>query len=165
MLQIQEKKYWIWISRLPRIGAKTIEKLLDKYKTLEEIYKLDIEELKNNNGIGEKLAQIIVSAEYRNNMDKYIQYMEKEKINIITINDKEYPETLRKINDRPMYLYAKGNLELLNKKSIAIVGTRNCTNYGKSIARKMANNLVKNDIIIISRFGQRNRHFCTYRCA
>lgn len=153
MLEIQEKIYWIWLSRLPRIGTKTIEKLLVKYETLEEVYKLDIKELMKNDKIGEKLAQIIVSEEYRKNLDKYIQFMEKKKIKIITINDKEYPEKLRIINDHPMYLYAKGNLELLNKKSIAIVGTRNCTNYGKIIARDISNKLVKNDFVVVSRVG------------
>ena len=55
MLSIEEKKYWIWISRLPRVGSKTIRKLLDKYDILENIYKLSKEELVAN-GISQKLA-------------------------------------------------------------------------------------------------------------
>lgn len=149
MLRIQEKIYWIWVSRLPRVGTKTIEKLLNKYGSLEEIYKISKEELMTNK-IGENIVQTILSEEYRKNLDKYIKYMEKENINIITIHDKEYPEKLKTINDYPMYLYTKGNVELLNKKSIAIVGTRNCTNYGKLIAKDISNKLVKNNFVIVS---------------
>lgn len=150
MLSIQEKMYWVWLSKLPRVGTKTIEKLLKKYKSLEEIYKLDIDEIMTNENIGERLAQTIVSEEYRKNLDKYIEYMEKEKIDIIAISDEEYPQQLKIINDHPMYLYTKGNIELLRKKSIAMVGTRNCTSYGKKVAHDMANKLVDNNFIIVS---------------
>ena len=150
MLSIQEKKYWVWLSRLPRIGTKTIEKLLKRYKSLEEIYKLDIDDLMTNENIGIKLAKTIISEDYRNNLDKYIDYMEKEKIQIITIDDEEYPENLKMIEDYPMYLYTKGNIELLNKKSIAIVGTRNCTDYGKKVAYDMASKLARNNIVVVS---------------
>ena len=150
MLSIQEKKYWVWLSRLPRIGTKTIEKLLKRYKSLEEIYKLDIDELMTNENIGIKLAKTIISEEYRNNLDKYIDYMEKEKIQIVTIDDEEYPDNLKIIDDYPMYLYTKGNIELLNKKSIAIVGTRNCTDYGKKVAYDMASKLARNNIVVVS---------------
>lgn len=150
MLSIKEKVYWVWLSRLPRIGTKTIEMLLEKYGSLEKIYYLDKQELMNNYKIGEKLAETIISKQYKNDLNKYITYMEKEKINIITIKDDEYPEKLKRIEDHPMYLYAKGNIKLLNKKSIAIVGTRNCTNYGKEISQTMASKLVKNNFIIVS---------------
>lgn len=49
-----------------------------------------------------------------------------------------------------MYLYTKGNIELLNKRSIAIVGSRNCTSYGKEVAQIMAKQLVSNNIIVVS---------------
>lgn len=150
MLSLQENIYWIWISRLQKIGTKTLQKLLKKYNTLENIYKLTKKELMTDKIIEEKLIEIILNEEYRNNLDKYIEYMEKQKINIITVNDKEYPEKLKQINDYPMYLYAKGNLELLNKKSIAIVGSRNCTSYGKIVAKDIANKLVKNNFIVVS---------------
>lgn len=150
MLSIREKIYWIWLSRLPRIGTRTIENLLKKYKTLEEVYKLDIDELITNENIGNKLAQTIVSEEYRKNLDKYIEYMEKEKINIVTIEDNEYPQKLKMIDDYPMYLYTKGNIDLLNKKSIAMVGTRNCTNYGRKVAVNLSKKLVDNNVVVIS---------------
>lgn len=150
MLSLKENVYWIWISRIPKVGTKTLQKLLNKYETLEKIYKLTKNELITDKIIGEKLIETILNKEYRENLDKYIEYMEKEKINLITINDREYPKKLKQINDYPMYLYVKGNIDLLNKKSIAIVGSRNCTNYGKIVAKDLSDKLVKNNFTIVS---------------
>ena len=150
MLSLQDNIYWIWTSRLPKIGTKTLQKLLKKYDTLENIYKLTQKELMSDKIIGENLIETILNEEYRKNLDKYIEYMEREKINIITVADKEYPEKLKQINDCPMYLYVKGNLDLLNKKSIAMVGSRKCTSYGKIVAKNISNKLAKNNFVVVS---------------
>ena len=56
--------------------------------------------------------------------------MEESKIEIITIEDKEYPQKLKQIYDPPQILYIKGNKEILNNKSIGIVGCRDASEYG-----------------------------------
>ena len=74
------------------------------------------------------------------------------KYNIQEINetDIDYPYLLSEIKDRPKKLYVLGNIEILKRKSIAIVGCRDCSNYGKEIAGKIAYNLAKKNIIIVS---------------
>ena len=74
------------------------------------------------------------------------------KYNIQEINetDMDYPYLLSEIKDRPKKLYVLGNIEILKRKSIAIVGCRDCSNYGKEIAGKIAYNLAKKNIIIVS---------------
>ena len=64
--------------------------------------------------------------------------------------DKLYPERLLKIKDRPNKIYAVGNIELLNNKSIAIVGSRISTTYGEYYAAKFAKEISKKGITIIS---------------
>ena len=149
MLSIKEKVYWVWISRIPKVGTKTIQKLLKIYKTPEKIYNLTKQELINCK-IQKQVIENILDKKYRNNLNEYINYMEKEKIDIITIMDKEYPQKLKQISDFPMYLYTKGNIKLLNKKSIAMVGSRNCTDYGKNVAKDIGRKLVENNIVVVS---------------
>lgn len=72
------------------------------------------------------------------------------KYKIIKINEKEYPEKLKKIYAPPQELYVLGNSEILNENSIAIVGCRNCTKYGANMAKKFGYELSKNGINIIS---------------
>lgn len=76
--------------------------------------------------------------------------MKNNDIKTITLLDEEYPEKLKNIYDNPKVLYAKGNIELLNEQSVAIVGCRDCSEYGKNIARKLSYNLAKENICIIS---------------
>ena len=72
------------------------------------------------------------------------------KIEEIIINSKEYPEKLKNIYNPPLKLYVLGNKQLLNQKSIAIVGARKATEYGKKIAFKFSKELAENGINIIS---------------
>lgn len=69
---------------------------------------------------------------------------------IININDKEYPERLRKIKNPPENLYVRGNLPDFNKKVVAIIGARNCSDYGYQLANTIAKKLSRNDVQVIS---------------
>ena len=69
----------------------------------------------------------------------------------ITIEDyKKYPEQLRKIKNPPKQLYVRGNIELLYKPGIAIIGSRKCTKYGEKMAKKFAQELSLEGFTIIS---------------
>lgn len=74
-------------------------------------------------------------------------------MDVIKIDDKndKYPKRLLQIKNRPKSLYVLGNIELLNKKQIlAIVGARECTEYGRKVASCFASELAEKDICIIS---------------
>ena len=143
-------KYWIWFSRLEKVTNIQKEILLDKYESPEKIWHLSENDLVKVKELNDDCIKDILKKTYRENLEKYIEYLNKNRINIITLYDRSYPEKLRKIYDSPVMLYAKGNINLLNSKSIAIVGCRDCTNYGKNVARKMAYELAKQNITIIS---------------
>lgn len=72
------------------------------------------------------------------------------KIYEINETDELYPKKLLQIKDRPNKIYAVGNIELLNNKSIAIVGSRISTTYGEYYAAKFAKEISKKGITIIS---------------
>jgi DNA processing protein len=73
------------------------------------------------------------------------------KIIKISCNDKEYPSRLLKIKNYPENLYAVGNISLLNKEKIlGIVGSRECSEYGRKAAKEFSNELSKKNIAIIS---------------
>lgn len=68
----------------------------------------------------------------------------------INIEDEKYPENLRIIQKPPKQLYVLGNEQILSEKSIAIIGSRVCTDEGAKIAEKFAKTLSKNGICIVS---------------
>ena len=69
---------------------------------------------------------------------------------IIRETDEFYPEKLRQIYDRPAKLYIEGNVNILNSKSIAIIGSRNCSKYGMEVAYKFGYGLAQKGITVIS---------------
>lgn len=143
-------KYWVWLSRLScKVRLSTIYKLLEKYKTPKAIWELEKRGLLEK-GCSKFEVEQILKIEYRQNIENYIYSMEQKNIKIITLENKLYPENLKKIYDPPVVLYAKGDINILNKKSIAIVGCRNCSNEGKDIAQEFGYKLSKNNIVIVS---------------
>lgn len=74
---------------------------------------------------------------------------EKEIIEI-SIEDKEYPQNLRKIKNPPLKIYARGNINLLNELGIAVIGSRTTSIYGKKMCKVFVNNLVGYNLNIIS---------------
>jgi len=146
---MEDLKYWIWLSRIENLSPKKILNLLKKYGNPEILYNKTKEDLINEN-LKEKEIEEILNAEYKTNLDKYCEYMQKNNIQIITFYDKYYPQKLKNIYDPPIVIYLKGQKEILNKKSIAIVGCRLCTSYGKIIAKKIAYELSSHNINIIS---------------
>lgn len=86
------------------------------------------------------------------------------KIKTLNFEDSNYPQKLKNIYDPPRKLYVIGNEKILNKKSIAIVGCRNCTSYGENCGFKFAGELAKRDIIVISGFA-RGIDTCAHRAS
>ncbi len=141
-------KYWVWFSRINKIEIRDKQKLLKKFKTPENIFKSDkksVCKILNN-----EQTEILFSKYYKQNIEKYIEYMENNEIKLITMYDKNYPAKLQNIYDPPVALYVKGNIKILNDKSIAIIGSRACSDYGSKIAKQFAYNLSRKNINIIS---------------
>lgn len=150
MKNLENKKYWIWFSLIKRLGSKRKQKLLESYKTPEKIYKLTKKELIATNGIGEKMVENILKSKDEDYLKKYILYMQKHNIDIININDENYPKILKEIYDPPISLYIKGNKNILNNTSVAIIGCRQASQYGIKVAKYFGYNLAKNEVNVVS---------------
>lgn len=147
---LENKKYWIWFSLIKDVGVRRRLKLLEIFKNPEKIYFLSKKELISIKGIGEQIASNIIRSKDQSLIQKHINYMKRNNIDIINIFDKEYPKILAEICDPPISLFIKGNKNILNNFNVAIIGCRECSNYGAKIAKNFAYNLVKYDINIVS---------------
>lgn len=150
MENLENKKYWIWFSLIKGLGCVRKHKLLKKYGTPDEIYKVRKSELLKIDGIGEETVSNIIEAKNEKILNYHIKYMKENNIDIIHICEKNYPQLLRQIYDAPVSLYIIGKKEILNGKNIGIVGCRECTDYGKKAAKYFAYNLSKKGMNIIS---------------
>lgn len=146
---MNETQYWLWFASINILPIKKI-RLLKEFKEIERIYKANQIEL-----LKAKDIDFIDIAEIEKNkrfdlIKKYEDYINKNEIKVININDKLYPEKLRQIYDPPVVLFAKGNIKLLNEKGIAIVGSREASEYGLKQAYHLSFDLAKNGVTVIS---------------
>ncbi|MBO5412743.1 MAG: DNA-processing protein DprA [Clostridia bacterium] len=142
---MQNKKYWIWLSKID-LNPEKIKKCLEKY-TPEDIWNLKEE---TNKFFTKEEINKIKNINYRKDLELHEQYLLKHKIELITIKDKEYPEKLKQIDNPPICLYVLGNKQILGQKSIAIVGSRGCSDYGKTVSQAFSYLLAKNNIVVVS---------------
>lgn len=78
------------------------------------------------------------------------------KIKIIEKEDTNYPQKLRKVNQPPEKLYVLGDEKLLTHSSLAIVGSRSCSEYGIKYAKEFSKEIADEGITIISGLAIRN---------
>ena len=92
-----------------------------------------------------------VSALQSETIHEQIRQYKTNDISVITIFDKEYPANLKEIFQPPWALFAKGDLSLLEKDpKLAVVGSRQATQYGKNAIRLIFPELIENDVLIVS---------------
>lgn len=137
------------------IGPGKIRSLLSKFRTTEKILSANYNSLLEAEGISTNLAKRIQKAnrqrdEIRDLTVKEIDALEKINGYIITVWDPEFPQLLKKIYDPPLLLYCKGKLDDADNYSIAVVGTRMPTPYGKIQAEKITGELASQNITIVS---------------
>ena len=150
MEDLENKKYWIWLSMIPNLGIKRKQKLLKIYKNPKRIFEANKKELEKIEGIGENIANNIINSKIERIIEYQVKQMIKENVDIIPINDTNYPQQLKNIYDPPISIYIKGNIKNLQKPSIAIIGCRQASEYGKMAAKYFGYQLAKSGLNIVS---------------
>lgn len=137
------------------IGPGKIRQLLSKFKSTKNIIEADFNSLLEAEGISTNLAKrIYTSREKRNQteiiVEKELEQLKKLNAEIISIWDKEYPTILKRIYDPPLLLEIKGNFSERDEYSLAVVGTRQPTNYGRIQAEKIVSEFANQQLTVVS---------------
>jgi len=144
----QFDKYWIGLSLINGFGPIRIVNLIKYFKNPYNVWFANNSELKNVKGIG-KLADSFSKQREKIDLEKEFRKLKENKIKVITIDQKEYPFLLKNIYAPPPLLFYKGNKNISNK-SLAIVGSRKTSAYGRKYAEYFARKLSAKGLNIIS---------------
>lgn len=147
---MSDLKYWIALTEVPDIGPVTAKKLLATYKTPEAIFNAPYKELCSIDIINKKRSKNIKEYSGWKEIDSQLEKLDIKGIKIVTFNDKDYPETLRNIDDAPIVLYIKGKMQMEDKFAIAVVGSRKYSFYGRFTAEKLSSELSSMGFTIVS---------------
>lgn len=147
---MEERRLWFWLNNIEGIGNIKIRRLLEIYDNPVNIYNADREELERIPGITKKDAWNITNEEIKNVTNKnYILY-EKNGIKFTFPWEEEYPFRLKELYDKPQILYYIGRIPDEKAPAVAMVGSRNCSEYGRMMARELSFELAKCGVNIIS---------------
>jgi len=144
-----ELHYQLSLTLIPNIGPVQTKILLQHFD-VPDIFKAKKRELEKIEGIGNIRAESIKSFNDFSKVDEEIAFIEKYKIRPLFITDKDYPKRLLNCFDSPTLLFYKGEADLNHNKVIAIIGTRNHTNYGKQITEQLVEQLTEQNVVIVS---------------
>jgi DNA processing protein len=143
-------KSWIKLNMIKGIGPLRFATLLKHFGSPQEILSAKASSLSQVKGIGNHIAQCIIEEKDKVNVDIELEKIKKEGVKILTLDNEEYPINLRSIYDPPPVLYVKGKITPNDRLAIAMVGSRAATTYGKTVASKLAKELVQAGFTIIS---------------
>lgn len=141
---------WIALNSVKGLGPVRIKQLLDIYRTPEAVFKESPSRLASSGVIPELCALQLGDASLFDEAAKEIQAAQAAGVRILTLADSEYPQYLREIFAPPPVLFTKGDISVFNRHAVAIVGTRNPTSYGRTVALSMSRELVEQGFAIIS---------------
>lgn len=139
---------WFWLLNCEGIGQKKIEYLLRCFGSVEAIYKASDSELLKVPKITQK--NVLAMKEEKKIWQRKYDRMMRSGVAFVLREDDNYPAKLRNLIDAPYALYVRGRLPDSYKKSIAIIGARDCSMYGKEMAKWFSKELGKAGIQIIS---------------
>lgn len=143
-------KYKIALSLIPNIGDVLAKRLVAYCGSVEAVFKEKRAALEKIPGIGTINVAGIVNLDVFERVEQEIRFIEKNNIQPIFYLDKEYPKRLTHCEDSPVMLYFKGDADLNAKKVISIVGTREATDYGRSLCEKLIKDLAPLEPLIVS---------------
>jgi DNA processing protein len=145
----QNRLAWIALTLTPGLGPKRILKAAQTLPDLSSLFRLSLTELESLN-FPAPAAQFLFTGKARTEAEREVVRVSEQKGAILTYADEDYPEQLREIFDPPPVLWVLGNVKLLARPSIAIVGTRHPTPYGTGMAEVLARDLASHRMVILS---------------
>ena len=142
--------YAYWLSNIPEVGIRTRNRLIAAAGSAREIYGLTEKQLLLIPGVTEKHAARILESR-KKDYDAMFEGMIEQGIWFLSREEQLFPERLATIPDAPYSIYVKGNMPAeWNKKTVAIVGARRCSAYGRSVAEKIAGKIAESGAWVVS---------------
>jgi DNA processing protein len=140
---------WLALGLTPGLGPRMAGKLLQDFGSPEAIFNASLSALESKR-LPAAVAQAIHTRQSLSAASKELAQVQAVGCQLVTWDEPNYPQRLREIYDPPPLLYVHGNVELLGRHAISVVGSRRPTPYGNQMAQRLAKDLAKCGLVIAS---------------
>jgi len=145
----RELAYWVGFNIVPGIGRVKFSQIENHFGKLENAWKAGPSDLRQA-GLDTSTIKAIESCKQQTDLDSEMEKLEKSGVKALTYHDADYPARLKEIYDYPPLIYIQGDLVPQDEWSIAVVGTRRATVYGRQVAEDIVADLSQNKITVVS---------------
>lgn len=147
---MENRRFWFWINNIEGIGNTKLRNIFEVFEKPENVFEASAKVLRQIPVLNEMDVANICNVEKRKNIfELFEKYIDKG-IKFVFPCEEMYPKRLQELYDKPGILYYRGNLPKENSVNVSIVGSRRCTEYGKSVASEIAGLLAERGANVIS---------------
>jgi len=140
---------WLALALTPKMGPTRCGRAIERLGAAERLFSASLTELEGT-GIPASAAQFVFDGRARAGALEELKRTQEAGAAIITPEDESYPQRLLEIYDPPAVLWTRGDVGLLNRAGIAVVGTRHPTPYGAGMAEMLSRDLARRGLVILS---------------
>ena len=141
---------WLALKTVSGVGDVLYRRLIDRFGSPQAVFAAGEPELLLVEGMGLQTSRAIQAGGNVEAAARELERIGRQKVRICTFLEEDYPGLVRQIHDPPPYLYLKGEIYPEDEHAIAIVGSRRCTHYGRSVAFRMAHELALQGFTVVS---------------
>src|SRR3989344_4752852 len=140
-----ERAYRAAVYEVDGIGPARMKVLLSAFGSAEKVWGTNEKKLREI-GLSETIVSEIRKKRATVEPKNHLAALAKLGIRVLVIEDEEYPELLKKIDDSPQVLFVRGHFDASDARAIAVVGTRKPTAYGREVTERLVEELVGSPI-------------------
>lgn len=144
-----DRKYWLSLNSCYEIGPASLRKLYNFFPTMKDAWQASNYDWQKA-GLKEKAIVTLRQTVEKIDPESETKKVERLGIKIITILDPEFPRRLKNIAKPPAIIYLKGEIKAVDEVAVAIVGTRKMSLYGRQVTEKIASDLARSGVTIVS---------------
>ncbi len=150
-LSLDELAYWVAFSRILGIGPVRFKLLLDYFhEDVAAAWKADRKELAQA-GLDAKTIDSFLKQRMTSEPQQELEKLERLRIRVLTLKDKDYPDLLKELINAPPVLYIAGTFKKEEDRfALGIVGTRKVSSYGRQVTEQFARELAEGKVTVVS---------------
>jgi len=141
---------WLALKTVPQIGTKRYLKLLECFGDPQRAIDASVSELKRVSKLRVNFSEPLKNKVDWKFAEEQLAKLDSSDAKLITYNDSCYPENLKRIDEPPPFLFIMGDIQDLDEKAVAMVGSRLCTEYGKQVTEQLSRSLAESGFTIVS---------------
>ena len=134
----------------PGVGPRTAAALIEHFGSPAAVLRASVSRLCDVPHVGPKLAKGLTEAAGNLEVDAELERAAKAQVRLLVKGAPDYPASIASIPDPPLLLYMRGELTPADACAVALVGSRQCTDYGRRTAARLAAGLVRAGATVVS---------------